>query len=98
MGIYDDKKSISREKLQSTFKKDEGKIPGTGGRKYHQREREKMARKTFGSKYGSEISKDEYRKAVRSLEHNKRKAQTLPERLAMDRKIRYLREKGGKDL
>jgi len=98
MGIYDKKRSISRRELESTFKKDRGTIPGTGGRKYHHRERAGMTKDIFGAKYGSEISKNEYRRAVRDLKSAKREAKTPTEKIRISRKIDYLRRLGGKNI
>ena len=97
MGIFNDKKSISRKNLRSTFRKDRGVIPQTGGKKYHSKQKDKMARGLFSPKYGSEISKHEYGKMIRDLEGSKRSVKTPKERRAIDQKVRYLREKGGKD-
>ena len=98
MGIYDKRKSISRRELKSTFEKHHGRIPQTGGRKYHHRQRSKMTREVFGSKYGSQIDKREYRSALRDLQTSKRNVKTPRERIAVDRKIRYLKELGGKNV
>ncbi len=98
MGIYDKKRSISRRELKSTFKKDRGTIPGTGGRKYHRGERGKITGEIFGAKYGSQISKNDYRRAMRDLESSGRKAKTSTEKKGIDRKIDYLRKIGGKNI
>lgn len=98
MGIFDKKKSISRRELKSTFRKDRGTIPRTGGRKYHQRERAKITKEVFGSKYGSEISKNDYRRAMQDLKSAGRKAKTPTEKLKINRKINYLRRLGGKNI
>ena len=97
MGIFDDKKSISRKKLKSTLRKDRGVIPQTGGKKYHSQQRDEMAKGLFGPKYGSKISKNEYGKMIRNLEASKGSVKTSQDRRAIDQKVRYLREKGGKD-
>lgn len=98
MGIYDKRRSISRRDLKSTFRKDVGAIPGTGGRKYHQRERTKITNEVFGSKYGSEISKDEYRRAIRDLKSAGKGAKTITEKTRIRRKIDYLKRLGGKNI
>ena len=97
MGIFDDKKSISRKKLRSTIRKDRGVIPRTGGKRYHSEQRDEMAKKLLSPKYGSEISKREYGRMIRDLEISKGSMKAPKERRIIDRKIRYLREKGGKD-
>jgi hypothetical protein len=56
-----------------------------------------MAKKLFGPRYGSKISKHEYGKMIRDLEASKRSATTSKERRAIDQQTRYLRQKGGKD-
>jgi len=98
MGIYDKRKSISRRELGSSFRKHHGRIPGTGGRKYYQRERDRMTKEVFGSKYGSQISKQDYRKALRGLESTRKTAKTRGERAKIDQKVRYLKELGGKNI
>ncbi len=98
MGIYDKRRSISRRELKSTFKKDRGTIPRTGGKKYYQRERAKMTGEIFGQKYGSEISKNEYRRAIRDLKSSRREAKSPTEKIRINRKIDYLRGLGGKNL
>ena len=98
MGIYDKRKSISRRELKSTFDKHHGRIPGTGGKKYYHRQRSKMTGEMFGAKYGSQIDKHEYRSVLRDLQRSKKNIKTPGERLAVDRKIRYLKELGGKNV
>ncbi len=98
MGIYDKKKSISRRELKSSFEKHHGKIPQTGGRKYHHRQRSKMTGEVFGSKYGSQIDKQEYRRAIRDLQTSKRNVKAPRQKADIDRQIRYLKEFGGKNV
>ncbi len=98
MGIYDKKKSISRKELKSTLKKHHGRIPETGGKKYYNEQRSSMTKDIFGSKYGSQISKGEYRRAVRDLESTRKSAKTRGERAGIDQKIRYLKNIGGKNI
>ena len=98
MGIYDKERSISRKKLSSTFRKHHGRIPRTGGKKYHHAERSKMTRETFGSKYGSQIDKGEYGRAIKDLQTSKKTAKTIRKKTAIDRQIRYLKEVGGKNV
>ena len=98
MGIYDKRKSISRKELKSTLKKHHGRVPETGGRKYHHKQRSKMTEEVFGSKYGSQIDKHEYKRAIRDLHASKRNIKTPREKAAVDRKIKYLEEFGGKNI
>ena len=98
MGIYDKKRSISRRELSSTFRKHHGKIPRTGGKKYHESQRRRMARDVFPSKFGSQIDKHEYRKGLRELQASKKNVKTSRGKAAIDRKIRYLEELGGKNI
>jgi len=98
MSLFDKKKSFSRREFRDALSKDAGTIPGSGGQRYSGSEREKMGREIFGQKYGSNISKDDYRKAVQGLESAKRKTENRSEKGAIDRKIKYLRGLGGKNL
>ena len=98
MGIYDKKRSIPRRELKSAFEKHHGRIPGTGGRKYYHRQRSGMTREVFGSKYGSQIDKREYRRAIRNLQTSKRNVKAPRQKAAIDRQIRYLKEFGGKNV
>ena len=95
MGIFDKKQSIRRDEMRTSFRKDRGFIPGGEG-KYSQGEREKMSRELFGGKYGSEISKQDYRGALRDLTQLKSKAKSGREKEVIDDKIKYLRQLGGK--
>jgi len=98
MGIFDKKQSLSKEELKSAFRKDKGVIPKTGGRKYHNQERAKMTKEIFGTKYGSQISKNEYKHALRGLESTRNQAKSRPEKEKIERKINYLRNIGGKKI
>jgi len=98
MGLFDKKKSLSRGELKSAFRKDKGVIPRTGGRKYHNQERAKMTKEIFGAKYGSQISKNDYRQALRKLESTRNQAKSRPEKEKVERKINYLRNIGVKKI
>lgn len=98
MGIYDKRKSISRRDLSSILRKHHGKIPGTGGKKYYEGQRRRMTGDVFGPKYGSQIDKQEYRHVIRKLQSDKRTTKTVRGKAAIDKKIRYLEEFGGKNV
>jgi len=98
MSLFNKKKSFSRKEFKEALRKDPGIIPGSGGQRYSGSERERMGREIFGPKYGSNISKGDYRKAVQGLELAKNRAKNKYEKEATDRKIRYLKELGGKNL
>ncbi len=98
MGIFDKRKSISRRELKSTFSKHHGRIPQTGGKKYYQRERDKITKEVFSQKYGSQIDKHEYKRAVRDLESGKKVAKSSEEKTKIDEKIRYLKDLGGRGI
>ena len=96
MGIFDKRKSISREQLKSTLKGESGIIPKTGGRKYSGGERLEMSRKLFGPKYGSNIDKSDWRQRMRDLNSERIKTKTPEERTNITRQIDYLKKIGGK--
>lgn len=95
MGIFDKKQSIPRRELLEVFRGSSGGIPKSGGRHYSRLEREKLVRETFGSKYGSNISKDDYRRAIRDLERREREVKNEAERRKLNERIEFLKELGG---
>jgi len=95
MGLFEKKSSLSRENLNETLKRDEGNIPFTGGEKFSQDQRGKIAKDVFGPKYGSEISKDDYKKAVRDLQSQKNSAPDFKSKADLGKKIEYLKRLGG---
>ena len=98
MSLFDKGKSISRRRLRETLRRDIGRIPGGGGRRFSMSERERMDREVFGPKYGSSISKSDYRRAIQGLELSKIRAKDRQEQKKIDEKISYLKELGGKGL
>lgn len=70
-------------------------IPKTGGQKFSRGEREKLEKDVFGQKYGSQISKNDYRGAVKELRNAENKAQDPKQKGELDKKINYLRRIGG---
>jgi len=96
MGIFDKNRSIPRSQLEKTIRKDSGVIPRTGGRKYYESERRKMTGRMFGSKYGSEISRGDFRQAMRDLELAKKTAKSPTERTDIDRQIKFWKDRAGK--
>lgn len=96
MGIFDKRKSIPRKELGSIIRKDKGIIPGTGGKKYCERERKEIVKKFLKPGYGSEISKDEFRKGMRDLESEKKAIKNRTDRTQADQQIRYWKQQGGK--
>jgi len=93
-GLFDEKKSYSRPKLKETLGRSPAAIPGTGGKRFSQTQREGLV-KEFGSKYGSEISKQDYRGAISDLKREKGKAETHLERRRISEKINFLKKTGG---
>jgi hypothetical protein len=95
MGLFDKKKSVSREELRSALRRDSGLIRGGEG-KYSSTEREKLGKEVFGPKYGSEISKLDYQRAIRDLENQRSRASDIKERERIDDEIKYLEQIGGR--
>ena len=91
MGIFSKKQSFPRPELKSVFRKDRGIIPRTGGRRYSRGEREGLVKDVFGTKYGSQISKQDYSRAIKDLERTRRATKTLAEKRNIERKTNYLR-------
>jgi len=79
MGIFKNKKELSRTALRKAFRVASPYIPGAGGRTYSRKERAEMEKKIFGSKYGSYVTKSEYKKKIQELKGRKYRAKTSPE-------------------
>ncbi len=90
MGIFKNKKELSRTALRKAFRKASPYIPGAGGKTYSQKERTELEKKLFGSKYGSYLTKAEYKKKIQELKGQKYRAKTSAEKLKIDRQTRYL--------
>jgi len=95
MGLFDRKKSVSREELRSALRRDSGRIGGGEG-KYSSTERERMGKEVFGPKYGSDISKLDYQRAIRDLENQRSRTSDIEEKEKIDDKIKYLEQLGGR--
>ena len=94
MSIFDEKKSYSRSKLRNNFRRYTKKPSGMRGRKFNRKERAGLVKGIFGEKYGGQISKSDYRDALKKLETQKRGAKDRNERQELDRKITFLRGAG----
>jgi len=104
MGLFDDKKEVSRKELRDTLKKSSMSIPGTGGKKYTQRERAGLEKELFSPKYGSRISKGDYKSALESLRRSKSRSvldkgktrrRTTVEKRSIESKRRFMKNIGG---
>ena len=82
---------LTRRGLREKLKKGSARIPGTGGKMFGRRQRVELE-KDFGKKYGSNITKQEYQKRIKELSKEKFKSKTSSEKLAIGRKIRYLKK------
>ena len=95
MGLFDRKKSVSRQELRSALRRDSGIIKGGEG-KYSSTERERLGKEIFGPKYGSQISKLDYQRAIRDLENRKSRTTSIGEKEKIDDRIKYLEQIGGR--
>jgi len=97
MGIYDKKSSITRKELKNTLRTSR-RILGTGGKKYTAKEAEAMHKEVFNPKYGSNISRQDYRRAIAGLKRSRSRMTTDEERKALDQKIDHLKDLGGRNI
>ena len=97
MGLFDKKKSVSRQELRHALRRDSGIIKGGEG-KYSSTEREKLGKESFGPKYGSQISKLDYQRAIRDLENRKSRTTSIEEKEKIDDRIKYLEQLGGRGI
>ncbi len=94
MGIFDEKKSFSRKELRGTLRKSSGVIPKTGGERYSEQQRVELERQAFGKRFGGNISRPDFRGAVRGLKTDKNKAETKKEKRDIGDRINYLKKLG----
>ncbi|KPJ55399.1 hypothetical protein AMJ47_00855 [Parcubacteria bacterium DG_72] len=97
MGLFDRKKSVSRQELRSALRRHSGRIKDSEG-KYSSTERERLGKEVFGPKYGSKISKLDYQRAIRELENKKSRTKDIKERERIDDRIKYLEQLGGRSI
>lgn len=97
MGLFDRQESVSREELRSALRRDSGVIRGGEG-KYSSGEREKLGKEVFGPKYGSDISKLDFQRAIRDLKNQKSRVSDIKEKEKIDDRIKYLEQIGGRGI
>ena len=100
MSLFDKRKEIPREELREKLREASPKVPTgsswiTSSERFDEKERVGLEKEVFGKKYGSFISREEYKKALRELEQKKFRAKSSQEKLDIERKIRYLKKFGG---
>lgn len=95
MPLFEKKSSFSRPEFKKSLERDSGIIPQTGGQKFSREQREKMEKEVFGLKYGSQISKNDYRNAVKELKDARDKTKDMGQKGELDKKINYLKRLGG---
>lgn len=94
MSIFEEKDSVSREELKKALGRDSGIIPKTGGEKFYQEKREGL-RNVFSQKYGSSISKQDFKSAVKELENARNKSDNPNEKKDLGKQVDYLKRMGG---
>lgn len=95
MGLFEKKQSLSRKELRQALRKDTGRVPETFSGRYDRHKRVEIEKEVFGSKFGSSISKSDYKWAVRDLRRAERKAATPKEKKDLYHKRRYIERLGG---
>ena len=94
MPLFEKRKQISRREFRERLRKAPSCIPGSR-KTYTRRERAAFEKELFGKKYGSHVSRPEYKKRLRLLGKERYRAKTSAKKLKIDRKIRYLKKFGG---
>ncbi len=92
--FFGDKGYLSRSELRQRFKKSSPRIPGSS-KWYTREQRVGMEKELFGKKYGEYITPQEYKEKIHELREEKYKTKSNKKRIAIDRKIRYLKRLGG---
>ena len=95
MGLFNKRDSVSRAELRTALRKSSITKPGTGGKKYTEKERMALEKKLFPREYGGEISKEEYGGALEDMRRGKM-GKSFGERREIQRKIDALKKFGSK--
>ena len=94
MSIFEKKKQVTRKELRQNLRKGPAHLPGSG-RRYFERERVGME-KDFGKKYGTHISKQEFKDKLYNLERERHKMPRSSSKWhELDHKIKYFKKLGG---
>jgi len=94
--IFGGKSAIPMREAAWKLRKSSPYIPGGGGAMFSEKERMDMANE-LSKKYGGYLEKgSELSRAYKDLYEQKGRAKTGAEKLAIDRKIRWLQERLGK--
>lgn len=102
MSLFGKKEQISRRDFRKKLRGSSSRIPSksswtSSGETYNKKERVEIEKDVFDKKYGSYISKSEYKKVIQELEGKKYEAKSSKEKFKIDRKIRYLEKLDGSD-
>ncbi len=89
--LFGKKRHLSRLEFREKLRKAPSNIPGARKR-YGKKERVMLEEELFGDRYGSYISREEYQRRLRELEREKYRTNKVGERIALERKIKYLEE------
>lgn len=90
--------SLSRRELKSRLRKAPSRVSSgsswtTSNRRFSEKERVKLEKDIFGKKYGSHITKSEYKDAIKDLSQAKIKAKSTQERKKIETRKRFLEQK-----
>jgi hypothetical protein len=93
MSIFGKKQHLTRSELREALRKASPSIPGSGS--MFSREKRVKLEKEFEQKYGSLISKEDFKRKIQELRRQKFRAKTSAEKTEFGRKLRYLKKIGG---
>lgn len=89
MGLFERKQYLTRGELREALRK-------TYDPKIKREERVKIEKEIFGrQRYGEDIKKEEYQRALRELSGARVRAKTGAERIDIERRINLLKKLGG---
>jgi len=89
--FFGKKEYLSRIELRQKLRKAPSKFSGSG-RRYTMQERVKMEKEMFGNKYGNYITPGEYKSRIKRLEKERYLAKKSSEKIAINKKIKFLKD------
>ncbi|MBZ9572597.1 hypothetical protein KJA17_00160 [Patescibacteria group bacterium] len=92
--IFGKKGSVTRPELREELRRAPAEIPDSG-KKFYRRKREKLEKEIFGKRYGTHISREEFKYRLSKLRKESFKTKSFKKKQDIRRKIRYLKKLGG---
>jgi len=92
MDIFNKRPSISKREFKDVLRKSPGIIPGAKGQRFDYKERRNMEKSILQTNFSGQITKDDYKGAVRRLNVSKHVAKDGARKTEISNRIKYLKK------